>query len=114
MKTDRLMAITLYLMNHETVSASVLASCFEVSKRTIQRDMETLSRAGVPITSLYGADGGYGIMEEFRLGKQFAGAEDYRNIVTALRGLVSAYDSKAAGFCGFFRRQRAPLRLKSI
>jgi len=94
MKTDRLMAITLYLMNHKTVSASALAARFEVSKRTIQRDMEALSKAGIPIVSAYGVNGGYGVMDGFRLAKQIAGADDYRNIITALRGLSSAYGSK--------------------
>lgn len=94
MKTDRLMAIILYLMNHDTVSASELAARFEVSRRTIQRDMEVLSQAGVPIVSVYGAEGGYGVMDGFRLTKQITGAEDYRNIITALRGLSTAYDSK--------------------
>lgn len=94
MKTDRLMAITLYLMNRETVSASALAARFEVSKRTIQRDMEALSKAGIPIVSTYGADGGYGVMDGFRLTKQIAGTDDYRNIITALRGLRTAYGGK--------------------
>jgi len=49
MKIDRLIAITMYLLNRETVSAPALAERFEVSKRTIQRDMETLNQAGIPI-----------------------------------------------------------------
>lgn len=93
-KIDRLMAILLYLMNHETVSASLLAERFEVTRRTIQRDMETLGQAGVPVVSALGAGGGYGVMDGFRLLKPVTRAEDYRNIVTALRGLSTAYDSR--------------------
>jgi predicted DNA-binding transcriptional regulator YafY len=94
MKIDRLIAITMYLLNRETVSASVLAERFEVSKRTIQRDIETLCLAGIPIVSSYGSDGGYKIVDGFRLTKQMAGLDDYLNIIIALKGLCSAYDNK--------------------
>ncbi len=94
MKVDRLIAITMYLLNRETVSASALAERFEVSKRTIQRDIETLNRAGIPVVSTYGSGGGYAILDGFRLAKQIAGVDDYLNIVIALRSLSSAYDSE--------------------
>lgn len=94
MKIDRLIAITMYLLNRETVSASILAERFEVSKRTIQRDIETLCLAGIPIASTYGVDGGYKIMDGFGLTKQIAGIDDYQNIIIALKGLSSAYDNK--------------------
>lgn len=93
MKIDRLIAITMYLLNREIVSASVLADRFEVSKRTIQRDIEALNLAGIPIVSTYGAEGGYGIMDGFKLMKQIAGVEDYLNIITALKGLSTAYNN---------------------
>lgn len=91
MKTDRLFAITIYLLNHGVVSASALAERFEVSKRTIQRDIEALSQAGIPVTAAYGAEGGYHIMDGFKLSKGIAGADDYANIITALKGLSTAY-----------------------
>lgn len=94
MKTDRLIAITMYLLNRETVSASALAQRFEVSKRTIQRDMDALNQAGIPIVSTHGAEGGYGIIDGFRLTKQIAGVDDALNIIVALKGLCSAYDSQ--------------------
>lgn len=93
MKIDRLIAITMYLLNREIVSASVLAQRFEVSKRTIQRDIEALNLAGIPIASTYGAEGGYEILDGFKLVKSIAGVEDYLNIITALRGLSTAYES---------------------
>lgn len=92
MKTDRLLAITLYLLNREVVSASALAVRFEVSKRTIQRDIEILNQAGIPIVSAYGVNGGYEIMDGFKLIKQVAGVDDYLNIITALKGLHTAAD----------------------
>ena len=59
MKIDRLYAITVYLLNHGKVPASVLAKKFEVSVRTVQRDIETLCRAGIPIAAETGVSGGY-------------------------------------------------------
>lgn len=93
MKIDRLIAITMYLLNREIVSSSALAERFEVSKRTIQRGIETLNQAGIPIASAYGADGGYEIMDGFKLTKQIAGVDDYLNIITALKGLSTAYEN---------------------
>lgn len=61
MKTDRLLGITVYLLNHKKTSAKKLADHFEVSLRTIQRDIESLCLAGIPVVSTYGADGGYDI-----------------------------------------------------
>ncbi|MNW63296.1 HTH domain protein [compost metagenome] len=51
MKIDRLLGIVVYLLNRETVSARVLAEKFEVSPRTIQRDMASISLAGIPVGS---------------------------------------------------------------
>lgn len=93
MKMDRLLAITTYLLNHETVSATALARRFEVSRRTIQLDIDTLSVAGIPVMATHGAGGGYRILDGFKLQKQIAGEEDYLHIAMALKGLASAYDS---------------------
>lgn len=91
MKIDRLMGITLYLLNREVVSASELAEQFEVSKRTIQRDIDDLNLAGIPVVATRGSAGGYGIIDGFKLEKQVAGQDDYLNIITALKGLRTAY-----------------------
>ena len=63
MKLERLYAITVYLLNHGRTSASELAKHFEVSLRTIQRDMDSLCLAGIPVISIAGAAGGYEISE---------------------------------------------------
>ena len=83
----------MFLLNRETVSASTLAERFEVSKRTIQRDIDVLNQAGIPVVSTCGADGGYEIMDGFKLTKQIAGVDDYLNIITALKGLSTAYEN---------------------
>lgn len=94
MKIDRLMGITMYLLNRNVVSAKELAERFEVSVRTIVRDVETLSIAGIPIASSTGASGGYEILDTFKLDKQITTIEDYLFIITALKGMCSAYDNK--------------------
>mgnify|MGYP000906473170 FL=1 len=66
MKTDRLYALTLYLLNHGKSSASELAKHFEVSVRTIQRDIDTLCQAGIPICAFTGTNGGYEILSDFK------------------------------------------------
>lgn len=58
MKIERLYAITVYLLNHGRTSAAELARHFEVSLRTIQRDMDSLCLAGIPITPSTGRQGG--------------------------------------------------------
>jgi len=93
MKIDRLLGITIYLLNHGKSSASTLAGKYEVSTRTIQRDIETLCQAGIPIVATFGADGGYEIYQDFKLEHQLVENRDYTFIVTALKGLISAYQN---------------------
>ena len=90
MKLDRLYALTLYLLNHGKTPAPVLARRFEVSVRTIQRDMDALCRAGIPVVAVAGANGGYALAEAFCMSRQLTGEGDCVNILTALRGLASA------------------------
>ena len=94
MKIDRLLGLTIYLLNHGKTSAGKLARQFEVSVRTIVRDMDTLSLAGIPIVSAYGADGGYEIMDSFVMNGQTVSGAEYGYIVSALEGLASAYGDK--------------------
>lgn len=96
MKIERLYAITMYLLNHGRTSASELAHYFEVSVRTIQRDIDSLCLSGIPVVAVSGSAGGYEISEQFKLDKQFATSEDYSYILTALGGLVSATDDRRA------------------
>jgi predicted DNA-binding transcriptional regulator YafY len=94
MKIDRLLGIVMYLLNRDIVSARVLAEKFEVSPRTIQRDIEILNLAGIPVTSLQGTSGGYGIIDSFKLDKQIMNTGDYLFIITALKGLCTAYEDR--------------------
>lgn len=96
MKIERLYALTLYLLNHGRTSAARLAEHFEVSVRTIQRDIDSLCLAGIPVISVPGSAGGYEVNEDFRLEQQLAAADDYSYIQTALKGLVSATADRKA------------------
>ena len=92
MKTDRLMGIAAYLMNNGRTSAQWLAEIFEVSTRTIIRDMETLDMAGIPVQSFCGANGGYQLAEGYAPNGSVVTAHDYAKILTALQAYASGYD----------------------
>ena len=94
MKIDRLLKETIYLLNHGRTSAQFFSQYFEVSIRTIVRDIDTLCMAGIPVVSVCGADGGYEIMSTFKIQQQVAGEMDYNYVICALEGLVSAYTNK--------------------
>lgn len=90
MKIDRLYALTIYLLNHGKTPASELAKKFEVSVRTVQRDMDALCQAGIPVVAELGAAGGYALTDAFRMDRQLATQADYSFILTALKGFASA------------------------
>ncbi|QJC50539.1 YafY family transcriptional regulator [Paenibacillus albicereus] len=90
MKLDRLLAITMLLLSQSRVNASELSRRFEVSLRTIYRDMEAINQAGVPIVSFPGTDGGYELMPGYRIEKQMLTLEEFGSIIAALRGMRSA------------------------
>ena len=90
MKADRLYGITLYLLNHKRASGRCLADTFEVSLRCIQRDMDTLSMAGVPIIAYSGVYGGYELQEGYKLPTALVKEQDYAIIAASLDSLESA------------------------
>ncbi|MED4751992.1 YafY family protein [Brevibacillus choshinensis] len=66
MRADRLVSILLLLQNHGRMTAKELAEKLEVSERTIHRDMEALSMAGIPVFAERGANGGWILTEGYR------------------------------------------------
>ncbi|AOY76111.1 HTH domain protein [Clostridium formicaceticum] len=93
MKIDRLMAILILLLRKERVQAKELAEMFEVSVRTILRDINALNLAGIPIVTYQGINGGIGIAEGYRLDKNILTGDEMITIVTALKGLATSFSS---------------------
>lgn len=90
MKAQRLLAITMLLLNRESVSAPELAKRFEVSARTIYRDIESLCEAGIPVVAYPGAGGGYGIAGGYKLDRSLVDPEEIGKICAALNSLSVA------------------------
>ena len=93
MKIDRLIGILSVLLQSKQTTAPELAELFEVSRRTINRDIETLSKAGVPIMTLQGSGGGISIMDGYRVDRTILTSKDMRTILAGLRSLDSVSGS---------------------
>ncbi len=89
MKIDRLLAILTLLLDKETVTAPELADYFEVSRRTINRDIEALNLAGFPIVTKQGSGGGISLLNHFKLDRSLLKEEELSKIISGLKGLES-------------------------
>ncbi len=87
LKLDRMMSILVVLLRRERVRAKDLAEMFDVSVRTILRDVDAINLAGIPIVTYQGANGGIGIAEGYRLDKSVLTHDDMAAIITMLRGV---------------------------
>jgi predicted DNA-binding transcriptional regulator YafY len=94
MKIDRLLSIVIMLLNREKISAAELAKKFEVSVRTIYRDVDTINISGIPVISYPGNNGGIGIMPNYKLDKQLLTLNDMVSILTALKGINATLEDK--------------------
>ncbi|MGG1659803.1 helix-turn-helix transcriptional regulator [Brevibacillus sp. NRS-1366] len=97
MKLERLLAIIMMLLNKRRVSARELADHFEVSMRTVYRDLEAINAAGIPIVAYPGASGGYEIMENFTIDRQYLSIEELVAVIAALKGVHSSTADKQIG-----------------
>ena len=104
MKIDRLMGILTVLLRSPGVTAPELAERFEVSRRTITRDMEALCRAGVPIVSRQGAGGGFSVQPGYRVPDDLFTRQELRTLLAAAQGV----DSLSGGENAACLRSRVP------
>jgi predicted DNA-binding transcriptional regulator YafY len=93
MKIERLISMIMILLQRELVSATELAKIFEVTTRTIYRDVETLGMANIPIYTVLGRDGGIGLMPTYKVDKKLLTSKDLQNILTALHGVEQLIQS---------------------
>lgn len=97
MKIDRLIGILSVLLQKEKVTAPMLAAKFEVSRRTINRDIEDLCKAGIPIVTSQGTGGGISIMDGYRMDRTILSSKDMQVIMAGLRSLDSVSGSQYYG-----------------
>ena len=89
MKIERMIGILSILLQQEKVTAPYLAEKFEVSRRTISRDIEALCMAGIPLVTSQGPNGGISIMEGYRIDRTLLTSSDMQAILAGLRSLDS-------------------------
>lgn len=94
MRIDRMLSITVLLLNRRSITARQLAERFEVSVRTIYRDIEAINRAGIPVVSYQGYGGGYCIMDNYRVSRQLLTLNDMATILSALKGINTTFASR--------------------
>lgn len=97
MKIDRLIGILSILLQEEKTTAPELMERFEVSRRTINRDIENLCKAGIPIRTMQGAGGGISIMDGYRMDRTILTSKDMQMILAGLRSLDSVSGSRCYG-----------------
>ncbi|MBR4058667.1 MAG: YafY family transcriptional regulator [Lachnospiraceae bacterium] len=96
MKIDRLIGIITTLQQKKIVTAPYLAEKFEVSRRTINRDIEEICKAGIPIVTTQGVNGGISIMDGFSLDTTVFTEQELAAIFTGLKSLDSVSNSASA------------------
>ena len=87
MKVDRLVSIIMLLLDKKRIGAQALAEMFEVSPRTIYRDIDTISMAGIPVRSTSGVGGGFEIMQKYKIDRKVFSTADLSAILMGLSGL---------------------------
>ena len=95
MQTSRLFEIIYILLNRDRVTAKDLAERFEVSTRTIYRDIDTISLAGIPVYSEKGRGGGISLLPDFVLSKSILSEQEQSEILASLQGLTQIQSADA-------------------
>ena len=89
MKLYRLLGILTALLQNDRVTAPSLAEKFEVTRRTIARDIDTLCEAGIPVITYQGSGGGISIADGYKLDKSILTADELSGIIAAVKGMGS-------------------------
>ena len=100
MQINRLFEIIYLLMDKKSMTAAELAAHFEVSKRTILRDIDTLSAAGIPVYTTQGKGGGISILDHYVLSKAVLSEEEQNQILFALQGLSATQSISTESILG--------------
>lgn len=110
MQINRLFEIIYILLNKKTITATQLAEQFEVSVRTIYRDIDTLSSAGIPIYAVQGKGGGISLLDDYILDKSLLSEKEQNEILYALQSLSVAQtpesDKVLARISSLFNKNR--------
>lgn len=89
MKIDRLIGIITILLQQDKITAPELAERFEVSRRTINRDIEDICKAGVPLITSQGYGGGISIADGYKIDKSLFTEDEMQTILAGLKGIDS-------------------------
>lgn len=93
MKIDRLIGIITILLQKEKVTAPELAKRFEVSRRTINRDIEDICKAGIPIVTTQGSSGGISISDGYKIDKALFTNDELQAVFSGLQGIDSVSET---------------------
>ncbi len=96
MKTDRLIGIITALQKNKILTAPQLAEMFEVSRRTINRDIEDICKAGIPLITSQGRNGGISVMDGYVLDTTVFTERETEDIFTGLSAIDSVSDTPAS------------------
>lgn len=109
MQINRLFETVYILLDKNIVTAKELAKHFEVSSRTIYRDVDTLSSAGIPIYATKGKNGGISLLDNFVLNKSVLSENEQNEILIALQSLMAtgypSIDITLSKLSSFFRKE---------
>lgn len=107
MRAHRLLNILLMLQESPRLTARAIAQRLEVSPRTVHRDMEALSMAGIPIYAERGRDGGYALLDTFRAELNYLTGEEIQALFVNNLGILNDLGLKQAGESGGHKLQQA-------
>lgn len=95
MRESRLFRIVYYLLQNGKATAPELAQKFEVSIRTIYRDIDSISSAGIPVYATQGKGGGISILNDYTLDKSLFSEQEQEQMLTALQGMVATAEENS-------------------